>query len=199
LKPDTAWRRHSIAPVRSTGWSRATAVRISPEAMRRGGKTIGWERAGRCRHRRTEQRATAPAGRLADSIFWGGTGCQSRTLPSNLAGSSRHRHNSLPGAQSHSGPQRPRPMAVSPRGAQPPKGTPSNQATEPSLRGARSRQRTDPSPRGARSRQATEPSPNGAHSRNGMRNRTGTRDSPATQPSQGMLPRQSLGLFHCAH
>jgi hypothetical protein len=105
--------------------------------------------------------------------FGGGTGCQSRILTSNLAGSSQHRHNSLPGAQSRSGPQRRRPMAVSPRGAHTRKGPPSNQATEPS--------------------------PNGALSRNGMRNRTGTRNSPATQTSRGMWPRQSPGLFRFAH
>lgn len=91
-------------------------------------------------------------------------------------------------------------MAVSPRGAHTRKGTPSNQATEPSLHGARSNLLITPaSPLGALSRQDTEPSPNGALSRNGMRNRTGTRNSPATQTGQGMWPRQSLGLFHFAH
>lgn len=76
-------------------------------------------------------------------------------------------------------------MAVSPRGAHTPKGTPSPPDTDPSLLGAHNRQ-------------DTEPSPNGALSRNGMRNRTGTRNRPATQTSQGMWPRQSLGLFHSA-
>jgi len=125
LKPHTAWRRCPFTAARARDGT-APQQELSP-----GSYEASWQNYRLGAGRTVQTPPGSDNGQWlrppADSVFWGGTGCQSRILTSNLAGSSRHRHNSPLGAH------RARLQARLPKAV-------SNQAMAPSPNGTHNRQ-----------------------------------------------------------